>query len=75
MQPYNYKLILLSGIGLLILFIINLMPELPNLFGDIVLRSVVVMIVFVPLVYIFNISEDFNRLLKKGLNVLRINLK
>ncbi len=51
------------------------MPELPNLFGDIVLRSVVVTIVFVPLVYIFNISEDFNRLLKKGLNVLRINLK
>jgi len=74
LQPYNYKLILLTLIGILIIFINSFLPEFQNIFIDIILRSMLVIIIFTPLVYFLKISEDFNRLLKKCLAIINIKL-
>ena len=75
LQPYNYKLVLLSCIGILLIIITNILPELNNIFADIIFKSFIVLVLFIPLVYFFKISEDFNRLLKKGMSIIRIDLK
>jgi Na+-driven multidrug efflux pump len=74
LQPYNYKLILLTLIGILIIFINSFLPEFQNIFIDIILRSMLVIIIFTPLVYFLKISEDFNRLLNKCLAIINIKL-
>ena len=74
LQPYNYKLILLVIIGLLIIFLNRFIPEIQNLYFDLLIRSVFVLSIFTPLVYILKLSEDFNRLLKKSLALIKINI-
>ena len=74
LQPYNYKLILLLIIGLLIIFLNRFIPEIQNIYFDLLIRSVFVLSIFTPLVYILKLSEDFNRLLKKSLALIKINI-
>ena len=74
LQPYNYKLILLVIIGLLIIFLNRFIPEIQNIYFDLLIRSVFVLSIFTPLVYILKLSEDFNRLLKKSLALIKINI-
>lgn len=71
MQPLTiesvYILLISLGIYLLQLFL----PDFENLFLDLIIRSVVITIAFVFLIYQFNISEDINRIIDKGFNYLK----
>ena len=64
-QPYSNKHLLLIVIGLITLYVSVKIPEFENFIVDILTRSIVVTIIFVPAIYVFRISEDVNRIINK----------
>lgn len=60
MQPFNDKFILTIAIGLLAYYIAYKIPALNQFYYDIILRSLVVLIIYVPAIYFFKISDDIN---------------
>ena len=72
MQPYTYRHLLIIGIGavsyLASLLVPDLVPEsnkIPGLVLDVLLRSAVIIGVFMGLVYIFKLSPDLQRFVGK----------
>ena len=63
-QPYNYKFLLLIAISALTIGVNELVPEQINFIVDVALRSTIVSVVFLMLVYLFNLSSDLNALYK-----------
>ena len=59
-QPYNYKFLLVIVIGALMLGISYIIPKQTNFIVDIIVRSSVISIFYLGLIYILNISEDIN---------------
>jgi O-antigen/teichoic acid export membrane protein len=60
LQPFTFKTVLVYIIGISVYGISLLLPEQSNYIGDIILRSSVITIVFMVLVYYFKISDDIN---------------
>lgn len=65
MQPYNYKFIILSAIGLISYFVSLLIPELSNLYLDIVLRSGLITVIYSLLTVILKVSPEVNGIVLK----------
>jgi len=60
LQPFNYKFLILSAIGLLSYFASLLIPQLANEYFDIALRSGLITIIYVLLTVAFKISPEVN---------------
>jgi len=69
MQPFTRKTILMIVIGIVVFFIQKLIPSLIWTI-DLPVRSVLITLVFTFVVYLFKISEDFNRQVDKLLNLI-----
>ncbi len=63
MQPYNRKTFYCIAIGLVVLGVNYFLPRWDNLFVDILLRSIIAVSIYVPLIFLFKISMDINGLL------------
>ncbi|MEJ7740627.1 MAG: polysaccharide biosynthesis C-terminal domain-containing protein [Chitinophagaceae bacterium] len=59
-QPYTIKSLLAILLAAVNFYLIYLIPRFPNVFIDTFIRSLVLMITFVPLIYILNIAPDLN---------------
>lgn len=60
----NLKIIILAGIVFIIVFLI---PQQPNIILDIVLRSGIIILIYLPLAYFWKVSEEYNGLINKWL--------
>lgn len=72
MQPFSLKHILIIGIGIISYLVSILIPDLVNdkawiitLVMDILVRSSVILFVFLGLVYLFKLSPDLQRFVRK----------
>ncbi len=64
-QPFNYKFIILSAIGLLSYLVSLLIPVLANLYLDIIFRSGLITLIFGLLTLVFKISPEINKVMMK----------
>lgn len=71
MQPYSLKTLYCIGIGLLVLGINYFLPQWHNLYLDIIIRSSIVVGVYVPLLLAFHISPDINGLVANLLGQIK----
>ncbi|MFW5720754.1 MAG: lipopolysaccharide biosynthesis protein [Bacteroidota bacterium] len=75
MQPLNYKYLIILIVSLGSYFITLLLPYLNLLVIDVLLRSTLVVIVYVPLLYYLKVSEDLNRQLEELFAKIGISFK
>lgn len=75
LQPFSSKTLIALGIGLLAYFAGAYLPMTDVFFADIVLKSLVFCLLFVPLVIKANISEEVNDLVYNGFKKARNLLK
>ena len=61
LQPYSYRHMLILAISVIALFLTSLIPQNENFWIDTLIRSAFVSAVFVPLIYVSGISDDFNK--------------
>ena len=66
--PFSIKSVYVIIITIFIYFIINFLPSYENFIIDILFKSFVIMILFIPIIYFFKISIDLNKLIDKFLN-------
>lgn len=66
-QPFQWQMLSVFIIGALTLFITFKIPLIANLFVDIVLRSLIVVVFFITPIWLLNISENINQLIDEGL--------
>ena len=59
-QPFNYKFIILSAVGIISYFVSILIPKLDNLYLDIILRSSLITILYGLLTVVLKISPEVN---------------
>ncbi len=69
LYPYNIKFVFTILIGIISYMISSLIPELRNIYLDIILRIGTISIIFILLAYILNISEEIN---SKVFNIFNI---
>ena len=62
MQPFTWRNFYVIGIGLAIIFLIDLMPNQGSLILDVLIRSVVVLILFIPAIIVPKISAEINEM-------------
>jgi len=72
LQPFNYKFLIVSGIGVAAYLITALLPPLPNFIADIFVRSSILSILFCLPIYLLNLSPDINEKADEVLRMLRI---
>lgn len=65
LQPFTAKTILLILIGILTGFIAFIVPNMGHPIVDILLRSIIIVLVYIPLIVGFTVSEDFTALANK----------
>lgn len=71
MQPLSYKYFLVIIIAALSYFPAFFIPGLDSLILDIFVRSSIVLVIYLPLTYIFNISEDINQKINFGIKKIK----
>lgn len=76
MQPFEWKMLHVIGIGALTLFIVFQLPVMGNIYSDIILRSILITLLYGLPIWILNISEEINTLIEDSLKQLkeRLNL-
>jgi len=62
--PFNYKHLIIAGIGLLVYLINYFLPVHENYIFDILYRSSIITIAFVTLIYITKVSDDLNETMR-----------
>ncbi|MBG15694.1 MAG: hypothetical protein CL853_05010 [Crocinitomicaceae bacterium] len=67
LQPFSYKSIVVLLISLTSLFIVYLVEGhiIDNFYFQLIVKSVVVLVVYITLTYFLNLSSDFNRIINK----------
>jgi O-antigen/teichoic acid export membrane protein len=71
LQPYTWKNLLVVLIAVVCGLIAYIIPSLANLYLDSVVRSVVFMLLFIPVVYRFAISEEINSTIRSILSRIK----
>ena len=66
--PFSIKSVYVIIITIFLYFIINFLPSYENFVLDILFKSFVIMILFIPIIYFFKISIDLNKLIDKLLS-------
>jgi O-antigen/teichoic acid export membrane protein len=87
-HPFSQKWKLLLAVfvtALLVSYLLNIILQIPTIdnlinsiparIGRIVIRSIILCVIFIPIVYKLNISEDINSLIKSLLNKIVIKQK
>ena len=72
LQPFNYKFLIVSGIGVAAYLITALLPPLPNFIADIFVRSSILSILFCLPIYLLKLSPDINEKADEVLRMLKI---
>jgi O-antigen/teichoic acid export membrane protein len=72
LQPFNFRFAFVAFIALLSYFISTLLPPLSNFMIDILVRSAIVIILYCPPIYFFNISDDINNKANEYLRMLKL---
>jgi len=65
LQPYNIQHVKIIAIGVIAYYATFLLPNMNNLYIDIVLKSGLISILFCVLIYITKVSEDVNEMVDK----------
>lgn len=65
MQPFQWKMIPVFIIGASILLVSYYIPLMANVYIDIIIRSLMVVILFITPIWLFNVSENVNQLITK----------
>lgn len=65
MQPFSKKTIYILLFGLAIYVVQSYMPRLEPMLLDMAIRSVLILLLFIPGIYFFNISEEINSIIQK----------
>ncbi len=68
MQPFNYKFLIVLLIGLFVYLLSLLIPSIKPFYLDIILRSSLIAIIYIFLIWKLNISEDINEHIKAYFN-------
>ncbi|TCC96320.1 polysaccharide biosynthesis C-terminal domain-containing protein [Pedobacter hiemivivus] len=63
MQPYTYRTPLTIVTGIVVYFIVNIIPPIPNFIADTILRSGIITLLYGGTVYYLRLSEDINGLI------------
>jgi O-antigen/teichoic acid export membrane protein len=71
-QPFSMKSMLVLILGVAVLAVSYLIPQLDNIMLDILARSVVITIIYIPLAVSLKLSEDFNKVVFLVLSKLGI---
>lgn len=71
MQPFDWRNLATILLGVAAYFIAMLIPQLSNFIIDIAVRSVVITGLFLPAVYFFKVSGEYNHLVEKYLRKAR----
>lgn len=71
LQPYTWKNLLVVLIAVVCGFIAYIIPSLANLYIDSAVRSLVFMLLFIPIVYWFSISEEINSTIRSLLSKIK----
>ncbi|MGE0560823.1 MAG: polysaccharide biosynthesis C-terminal domain-containing protein [Flavobacteriales bacterium] len=71
--PFTNKSFYTILISLTIYFFINLIPDLNNVIYNLIIRSFLILVIFIPSIYYLKISSEINQVIDKNLN--RIGLK
>jgi len=66
--PFSIKSVYVIITTIFIYYIVNFLPSYENFIVDIILKSFVIITLFVPIIYIFKISIDLNKLIDKFLS-------
>jgi O-antigen/teichoic acid export membrane protein len=72
LQPFNFRFAFVAFIALLSYFFSTLLPPLSNFMIDILVRSAIVIILYCPPIYFFNISDDINDKANEYLRMLKL---
>jgi O-antigen/teichoic acid export membrane protein len=62
-QPYNFKHMLIVIVGFSVWYISTFIPHFEFFVNDIIIRSTVISVLFIPTIYFLHISEDINRMI------------
>ncbi len=62
-QPYNLSFIWITLIAIAVYIVVSLIPELGNIFLDMIIQSTVLIILFILMVYKMNISKNVNQMI------------
>ena len=68
MQPFTWRTLWIVLLSLAIYFLVSFFPKLTNPFLDIVIRSVLIVLLYVPVILYFRFSPDLNNLWTATLN-------
>ena len=63
--PFSWSTLKVLILGGLIYLVVIFIPEQANIMIDIILRSIIIIVLYLPLVYFWNVSEEYSNLAKK----------
>ena len=67
LNPYNIGFIITAIIGGFTYFVVLLIPVIRNLYLDILIRSSIIITIFISLIYLFRVSTEINNGIKNNL--------
>ena len=67
LQPFSFKTIIVFLVSFVSFFVVQLIENqlTSNFFFELLLKSIIVALVYIPLTYVLNLSSDFNRIVNK----------
>ena len=71
MQPFNWQIGWIFGIGILVLFLSSQVGTIGNIYLDIFIRSAVITVVYLIPIITLNISKDLNNLVAKTMTEIQ----
>lgn len=73
--PFSSKSMFIPIIGAITYLVVYFIPVFESFIVDMIVRSFVIVILFVPSVYFLKVSEEFNRLIDKTLIIIKLKSK
>ncbi|HBZ37436.1 MAG TPA: hypothetical protein DEO59_02805, partial [Balneola sp.] len=64
MQPFGSRTLGVIALGISVFYISTLLPQLSNIYFDVVIRSIVMALLYLGSVWFFNLSEEINGIIK-----------
>jgi O-antigen/teichoic acid export membrane protein len=70
--PFSKRSIYILIVGALTYVLVYSIPPFESFLIDIIIRSIIISVLFVPAVYLLNVSKEFNILIDKTLRIVKI---
>lgn len=64
MQPFAWKTLGVIALGISVLYISTFLPQLSNIYFDVIIRSLLMAVLYMGSVWVFNLSEEINSVIK-----------